>query len=63
MSDGLSDANAWAELQLDLEIAAGNLRKAIIDVRDGHRGISIDVLAVANQELRGCGYEIKRKKP
>jgi hypothetical protein len=64
MSDGLSEAHAFERMQQKLEKAALDLYNAIRDAQDGYRGTVISNIAeTVNEELKGCGYQLVRKRP
>jgi len=61
MSDGMSDSRAVGEIGSKLERAALELRIAIRRAEEGHRGLTVDILATVNEVLEGTGFELRSK--
>jgi hypothetical protein len=62
MSDGMSDAAATGRLGRELEEAAYVLKEKMIAARNGHRGLSIDVLSTVNECLGDdCPFYLAKK--
>ncbi len=59
MSDGMSDANAVGRIARELEHSAIDLRRAIKRAEEGHRGLTVSVIATVNEHLKGSGYRLQ----
>jgi hypothetical protein len=60
MSGGMEDARALGEISQELENAAWQLRKAIVQAEQGHRGLSVSIEATVNDVLLEGGWKLVR---
>lgn len=61
MSDGMRDSRILGDLSIKLREASYQLRDAIRDADDGHRGTSIAIVPTVNEILAGTDYILMRK--
>ena len=60
MSGGMEDANAVGRLGVKLREAAYQMRDAIKEAEEGHRGLTVDVLSEVNEIMLPCGWKVVR---
>ena len=58
MSSGPEDAHAVGEIGNKVYMAALDLKIAIGRAKQGHRGLTVDILEMVNEELQGTGYRL-----
>lgn len=62
MSGGQSDAVACEEIGNAVEFSAMELSDAIKRAKEGHRGLTVDWMKIANDVLSDAGVRIVRER-
>ena len=61
MNDDMNYARTLRDLHEEIEFAASELRAALESAEAGHRGVTVDVAGIINEELEGTGYRLVKE--